>query len=106
MVSIFVLEDPVGRVNILQRVKTSQGWSRVALKRTPKGRIRWPYGGHFYIEWRENGKRFRRSAGDTPSEALEAQKRKRLQLEAKDTGFELTDLNGDETHLPGRSINS
>jgi len=39
------------------------------------------------IEWRENGRRLREAAGDTPVDALEAEKRKRLELEAKETGF-------------------
>jgi hypothetical protein len=75
----------MARVNILQRVKTLKGWSNVPLKRTPKGRkgrIQWPSVGHYLIEWRENGRRLRESGGETPSEALEAQKRKRFQLEA------------------------
>ena len=63
------------RVNILRRVKTSKGWANVALKRNVKRRIQWPSGGRFLIEWRENGKRLRASAGETPAEALEAQKR-------------------------------
>ena len=100
MVSIFVGEDTVARVNILQRVKTSKGWSNVPLKRTPKGQIRWPSGGRYFIEWRENGRRLRQSAGDTPSEALEAQKRKRFQIEATDTGYEIRDLTNGDNHLP------
>jgi integrase/recombinase XerD len=100
MVSIFVPEGTVARVNIVQRVKTSKGWSNVPLKRTPKGRIRWPSGGRYFIEWRENGRRLRQSAGDTPSEALEAQKRKRFQLEATDTGFEIVDVEAGENQRP------
>jgi integrase/recombinase XerD len=96
MVSIFVLEETVARVNIVQRVKTPKGWSNLPLKRTPKGRIRWPSGGRYVIEWRENGRRLRQSAGDTPAEALEAQKRKRFQLEATDTGFEIKDVRNSE----------
>jgi hypothetical protein len=91
----FSAEARVARVNILQRVKIEGGWANVALKRNTTGRIRWPSGGRFLIEWRENGKRLRQSAGDTPSEAIEAQKRKRFQLEATDSGFELTNLSND-----------
>jgi len=32
-------------------------------------------GSRFLIEWRENGKRLHASAGDNPSEAIEAQQR-------------------------------
>ena len=92
----FFWRHSVARVNLLQRVKTEKGWMNVALGRTSKGRIRWPTGGRFFIEWRENGRRLRQSAGDTPSEALEAKKRKRLQLEASQSGFELTGLSNAE----------
>ncbi len=85
----------MARVNILRRVKTSKGWANVALRRNSKKRIQWPSGGRFLIEWRENGKRFRASAGETPAEALEAQKRKRLELDAKQSGLELSGLGKD-----------
>jgi len=88
------------RVNILQRVKTENGWTNAALGRTQKGGFQWPSGGRFFIEWRENGKRLRKSAGDTPSEAIEAQKRKRLHLEAGQSGFELRDLSDVEGCFP------
>ena len=90
----------MARVNILRRVKTSKGWANVALKRNVKRRIQWPSGGRFLIEWRENGKRLRASAGETPAEALEAQKRKRLELGARESGLELSGLKEDEESLP------
>ena len=86
----------MARVNILRRVKTSRGWANVALKRNSKKRIQWPSGGRFLIEWRENGKRLRASAGETPAEALEAQKRKRLELAAKASGLELSGADTEE----------
>lgn len=90
------------RVNILQRVKTEKGWTNRPLARTPKGSIRWPSGGRFFIEWRENGRRLRESAGNTPSEALEAQTRKGLHLDANRNGFELKDLSVIDDRLPLR----
>ncbi len=78
-------------VNILQRVKTPTGWRNTALKRDKRKRIVWPSGGRFLIEWRDSGKRLREAAGDTPSDALEAQKRKRLELEAANTGLKFVD---------------
>ena len=81
----------MARVNILRRVKTSKGWANVALKRNTKRRIQWPSGGPFLIEWRENGSRLREAAGTTPAEALEAQKRKRLELEARSSGLSVHD---------------
>ena len=85
-------------VNILQRVKTPAGWSNVALKRDERGRIKWPSGGRFLIEWRKAGTRLREAAGDTPADALEAQKRKRLEIEAEKRG--LTILDESEPQFP------
>ena len=79
----------MARVNILRRVKTSKGWANVALRRNAKRRIQWPSGGRFLIEWRENGKRLR-----------EAQKRKRLELDAKDSGLELSGAGNEDRSLP------
>jgi hypothetical protein len=87
IVSTFSRSGAVARVNILRRVKTSKGWGNVALKRNAKGRVQWPSGGRFLIEWRD--KRRRASAGDTPRRSpFEAQKRKRLELDAKESGRE------------------
>jgi integrase/recombinase XerD len=88
----------VVHVNILQRVKSETGWSNVALKRDERGRIKWPSGGRFLIEWRKSGTRLREAAGDTPADALEAQRRKRLELEAEKTG--LTILDESEPQFP------
>jgi integrase/recombinase XerD len=81
----------MGRVNILKQVKTPTGWRRVALARNAKGQIRWdsrPV--NYIIEWRENGRRLRAAAGVTPSEAREGQKRKRFELEARETGLSVS----------------
>ena len=78
-------------VNILQKVKSDGGWKNQSLPRDKRGRIRWPSGGPFLIEWRESGRRLREAAGDTPADALEAQKRKRLELEAVKTGVTIVD---------------
>ncbi len=92
------------RVNIVRRVKTAKGWANVALKRNVRGRIQWPSRGPYLIEpylieWRANGRRLREAAVDTPADALEAQKRKRLELEAKETGLEVSDPD-EEKKLP------
>lgn len=78
-------------VNIVQRVKTDKGWHIVALKRDKRVRLSWPSGGRFLIECRDSGKRLREAAGDTPSDALEAQRRKRLKLEAGKSGVKILD---------------
>jgi hypothetical protein len=74
-------------VKILQRVKSESGWKNQALVRDRLGRINWPSGGRFLIEWRESGQWLREAAGDTPTDALEAQKRKGLELQASKTDF-------------------
>jgi integrase/recombinase XerC len=79
------------RVNILQRVKSDKGWKNVGLKHDRRGRIQWPSGGRFLIEWRANGTRLREAAGDTPADTLEAQRRKRLELEAEKSGVKILD---------------
>ena len=78
-------------VNILQKVKSDGSWKSRALLRDKRGRVKWPSGGRFLIEWRESGRRLREAAGDTPADALEAQKRKRLELEAAKTGVKIVD---------------
>jgi hypothetical protein len=70
IVSTFLSSGAVARVHILRRVKTSKGWTNVALKRNIKKRIQWPSGGRFLIEGREHRKWLRASAGETPAEAL------------------------------------
>lgn len=81
----------MARVNLLRQVKTETGWQNTGLERDERGRIKWPSRGRFLIEWRESGRRRREAAGETPSEALEAQRRKRLELEARATGLTVTD---------------
>src|SRR5205807_3067862 len=94
----------VARVNILQQVSTDKGWRNAALPRKKDGRIKWPTRGRYLIEWRQNGRRQRAAAGVTPSAALEAQKRKRLELEAGESGLEFSapedEDNKKDTKLP------
>jgi integrase len=81
----------VARINILQQVRTDKGWRHAPLPRKRDGRINWPTRGRYLIEWRENGRRLRQAAGVTPAEAQEAQKRKRLELDADATGLAVLD---------------
>ena len=76
-------------VNILQKVKEASGWKNRSLPRDKRGRIKWPSGRSLLIEWREDGRRQRQAAGTTSSEALEAQRRKRFELEAKARGLKI-----------------
>jgi integrase/recombinase XerD len=77
----------MARVNILRQVRTEKGWRNAALPRKQDGHIKWPTRGRYLIEWRDNGRRLRKAAGVTPAEALEAQKRQRLELEAHSSGL-------------------
>ena len=86
----------MARVNILRQIKTASGWQNTALERDDRNRIKWPSRARFLIEWRESGRRRREAAGETPSEALEAQRRKRLELEAKATGLNVSDPEEEE----------
>jgi integrase len=92
---------PSARVNITKQIKTAHGWRNVALTRDARHRIKWTAGsGRYIIEWRENGRRQRAAAGVTPAEALEAQKRKRLELGAKESGLELSGAGNEDQSLP------
>src|SRR5258708_7174955 len=91
----------MARVNITKQIKTAHGWRNVALTRDARRRIKWAVGsGRYIIEWRENGRRQRAAAGVTPAEALEAQKRKRLELGAKESGLELSGAGEEDQSLP------
>lgn len=88
-------------VNIIKQVKTATGWTLVALGRDGKGRMRWNASpGSYFIEWREQGRRRRGAAGSTPAEALEAQRRKRLELEARRSNLQLLGIPEKEQQLP------
>jgi integrase/recombinase XerD len=88
------------RVNLTRQIKRDAGWKRVPLERDARGRIRWGNGeGRYLIEWRERGRRLRGAAGRTPAEALEAQRRRRLELEAKENNLELLGLPKEEDNV-------
>lgn len=89
----------MARVNILRRVRTQTGWRNIALKRNSKGRIKWVASAPYLIEWRESGRRMRQAAGTTPSEANEAQKRKRFELEAQARGLKIEEPVESETTI-------
>ena len=82
----------MAHTNIIRQVKTAQGWKNVALDRDGRGRIQWGCGpGRYILEWYESGRRRRKAAGTTPSEALEVQRRKRLELDALLVNIKLPD---------------
>ena len=72
------------RVNILQYVKTPFGrwqWEPIPKNRRTESYV-WAKAksNHFYIVWREEKQRHYQKAGGTPSEALEAKRRKEFEL--------------------------
>ncbi len=90
----------MAHVNIVKQVKGDCGWNIAAVPRDAKGRIKWSSSPcRYLIEWRENGNRRRQAAGTTPAEALEAQRRKRVELEARKSGLKLLGLPEEEGKL-------
>ena len=71
----------VKRVRIIKKIRVSSGvWSFISLKRAGH-RYAWDSRpGVYFVEWWEGSKRRRQSAGTTPSEATEAQRRKRNEI--------------------------
>jgi integrase len=69
------------RVRIIKKIRESSGvWRFIALKRAGN-RYAWDdRPGCYFVEWWEGVKRRRQVAGQTPSEAAEAQRRKRNEL--------------------------
>jgi hypothetical protein len=78
----------VSRVNIVKKVKIEGVWKLLSLPRNAKGNYDWnafPQG-LYLIEWYAGGKRRRESAGVTAAQALDAQRRKKHQLEGRKLG--------------------
>jgi integrase/recombinase XerD len=68
-------------VRIIKKVRDESGrWCFISLRHAG-ARYAWDKRpGHYFVEWWEGRKRRRESAGVTPSEAMEAQRRKRNEL--------------------------
>jgi integrase/recombinase XerD len=79
----------MSRVNILKQVRVDQRWKLVSIPRDAEGRPQWKSlpEGLYFIEWRENGKRRRESAGATVADALEVARRRKHTLEARKLGL-------------------
>src|SRR5713226_5648870 len=69
------------RVRILKKIRERAGvWRFISLDRV-RGRYVWDkHPGYYFVEWWQGKKRKRQLAGRTPSEATEAQRRKRNEL--------------------------
>lgn len=69
------------RVRIIKKVRLASGvWKFISLERIGNRYLWDKRPGYYFIEWREGKKRLREMAGLTPSEATEAQRRKRNEL--------------------------
>ena len=89
------------QVNVLKKVRTSQGWRLCPVVREANGRLRdrARVGGRievhtegvYYLEWREDGRRLR-AAIPNAAEVLERARLKSLELEARQTGVALDAL--------------
>jgi len=78
----------VSHVNIVKKIKVDGDWKLYSIPRNAKGNYDWNAlpEGLYLIEWRAGGKRRRESAGVTAAQALEAQRRKRHELEGRKLG--------------------
>ena len=74
----------VKRVRIIKKVREASGvWRFVSLDRIGNRYVWNNRPGYYFVEWWEGKKRRRQMAGQTPSEAAEAQRRKRNELLAE-----------------------
>jgi integrase len=69
------------QVRITKKIRTAKGvWKFVSLPRVKDKYVWDKRDGYYFLEWWEGRRRCRELAGKTPTEALEAQRRKRNQL--------------------------
>jgi len=69
------------KVRIIKKIRTEEGvWKFVSLDKVKNKYVWDTREGHYFLEWWEGKKRCRELAGRTPSEALEAQRRKRNEI--------------------------
>ena len=78
----------MARVNIVKKVKVNGVWKLPSLPRKLNGNYDWNAlpSGLYLIEWYVGGRRRRESAGITSAQALEAQRRKKHELEGRALG--------------------
>ena len=78
----------MSRVNIVKRIKINGLWKMFSIPRNAKGNYDWNAiaDGRYYVEWYVGGARRREGAGVTAAQALEAQRRKRHELEGRNLG--------------------
>ena len=68
-------------VRILQKTKSDDGvWRLVPVKKSGNRYVWGKAAGTYYIEWHDDGKRVREAVGTSPTEAIEAKRRKTHEL--------------------------
>ena len=92
----------MSRVNIVKRIKIDGLWKMFSIPRNAKGNYDWNAiaDGRYYVEWYVGGTRRREGAGVTAAQALEAQRRKRHELEGPQLGAMITRPDGLRPHQP------
>lgn len=73
-----------GKVNIVKQVKVDGKWTLRSIPKRKSGHYDSAAlpDGHYFVEWREEGRRRRQPAGNTVAQAMEEQRRKRHELGA------------------------
>ena len=91
----------MSRVNIVKRIKSDGRWKMLSIPRNPKGNYDWNAlpDGRYYVEWYMGGTRRREGAGVTAAQALEAQRRKRHELEGRNLGVPGFETAGEASRL-------
>ena len=92
----------MSRVNIVKRIKSDGQWKMLSIPRNSKGNYDWNAlpDGRYYIEWYLGGTRRRAGAGVTTAQALEAQRRKRHELEGRKLGVPGFETAGEAVKKP------
>jgi integrase len=96
----------VSRVNIVKRIKTDGRWKMFSIPRNAKGNYDWNAlaDGRYYVEWYVGGRRRREGAGVTAAQALEAQRRKRHELEGRSLGVPGFEKAGETVKKPALHV--
>jgi len=96
----------VSHVNIVKKIKVDGDWKLHSIPRNAKGSYDWNAlpEGLYLIEWRAGGKRRRESAGVTAAQALEAQRRKRHELEGRKLGVPGFETAGETVKKPALHV--
>ncbi len=96
----------MSRVNIVKRIKIDGRWKMFSIPRNNKGNYDWNAiaDGRYYVEWYAGGTRRREGAGVTAAQALEAQRRKRHELEGRNLGVPGFETAGETVKKPALHV--